>query len=206
MHPATDISTARSYTVIATAYRGGVSEGIDEYGGSEVNDVCHLMHYFPSLQFKLGIAFNPSKTYLLGASRGGMEMFLALGRSPQLQDKIAKAASLSGLLDMHEGLSYREDMKKIFVKDFGLVPEENEAEWINLRNPIQAVPKIRSDLPFLILQGTNDIRVSLENGYHMVKTLQENGNLVTYLEVPEGEHCLINRPERMDLIADWFES
>lgn len=40
----------------------------------------------------------------------------------------------------------------------------------------------------------------------MSAKLQENGNPVDYIEIPEGDHCLGNRPDRMELIADWFES
>ena len=107
---------------------------------------------------------------------------------------------------MHEFILYREVAKQMFVRDFGLVPMENEEEWIKQRNPIEIIPSIRNDLPILILQGTNDIRVSLNEGYNMVKKLEENGNPVTYIEIPEGEHCLSNEPNRMELIADWFES
>ncbi len=39
----------------------------------------------------------------------------------------------------------------------------------------------------------------------MVQTLKENVNKVDYLEIPNGEHCLSNRTDRMDLIADWLE-
>lgn len=203
-HPASDISCAKHYTVIATIYRGGVSEGVDEYGGEEVNDVGNLMRYFPTLQQKLGISFHPSNTFMLGGSRGGMEMFLALGRDPELQSQIKKAASLSGLLDMNENIRSRDDMKQMYVDDFGL-SLENQEEWIAKRNPIESVSRIRSDLPFLIIQGSEDIRVGLVEGYNMVKKLEENGNPVTYLEVPGGDHCLNNQPKRVDLIVDWFE-
>jgi len=134
-----------------------------------------------------------------------MEMFLALGRSPFLQQQVTKAASLSGLLDIEECMLYREDMRKMFIRDFGLIPGENEENWIHLRNPINAVPNLRMDLPFLIIQGTNDLRVSLNEGYHMVTKLQENGNSIDYIEIPEGDHCLSNQSNRMELIADWFE-
>lgn len=135
MHPATDFTCWKNYTILATAYRGGVSEGEDEFGGNEVNDVVNLVDYFPVLQEKLQIAFAPEKTFILGGSRGGMEMFLALGRSPYLQTKVTKAVSLSGLVDMRECMAYREDMKEMFIADFGLDPENNEVEWIARRNP-----------------------------------------------------------------------
>lgn len=205
-HPAIDLTCMRNYTVITTTYRGGVSEGIDEFGVCEVDDVAHLMQYFPTLQEKLGISFKPSDTFMLGASRGGMEMFLALAKTPELQKKIKKAASLSGLMDMNVFIQERKDMKEMFMRDFGFIPNENGKEWIKRRNPLNAVSNIRSDLPFFILQGTDDIQVSLAEGYHMVKKLEENGNPVTYLEVPGGDHCLRNQSNRSDIIADWFES
>lgn len=204
-HPATDFTCIRGYTVIATAYRGGVSEGEDQFGGDEVNDVQNLMDYIPVLEQKLGLQFSPSKIFMLGQSRGGMEMFLALGRSPTLQGQITKAASLSGLLDMNECMRDRGDMRQMFINCFGLIPGVNEEEWVKLRDPINTVANIRKDLPFLIIQGANDIRVGLNEAQNMINQLKENGSNVEYLEVPNGDHCLSNLPNRMDLIADWFE-
>jgi dipeptidyl aminopeptidase/acylaminoacyl peptidase len=206
MNPATLYSCMRDYTVIATAYRGGVSEGTDEFGGSDVNDVEHLMDYLPVLESRLNLHFSPKNVFMLGGSRGGMEMFLALGRSRTLQHRIDKAASLSGVLDMRYHIVDREDMRQMFINDFGLVPGVNEEEWINLRNPILTAAKMRKNLPLLILQGTDDLRVSLQEGYHMIEKLKANGNPVTYIEVPGGNHCLKNQLNTIDLIADWFES
>lgn len=206
MHPATNFTCIRNYTVIATAYRGGVSEGTDEFGGNEVNDVHNLMEYFPFLQEKLEVQFAPKKTFILGGSRGGMEMFLSMRRSPSLQYQVTKAASLSGLLDIRECMAYREDMRRMFIRDFGLIPEKNEDEWIHHRDPLANVSNLRKDLPILILQGTHDLRVNLNEGKHMAKKLEANGNPVTYVEIFGGDHCLSNQPNRIDIIADWFES
>lgn len=205
MHPATDYTCAHSYTVLATTYRGGVSAGTDEFGGAEVNDIHNLMEYFPAIQEKIGVYFSPKKTFMLGGSRGGMEMFLALSRSIPLQYKITKAVSLSGLLDLEECMAYREDMRTMFIRDFGLDPEKNENDWIAYRNPIANAPNLRKDLPILILQGTEDLRVSLNEGYHMVNVLANNGNPVTYLEIQGGDHCLVNQPDRMNIIMNWLD-
>lgn len=207
MHPATDFTCNKNYTVIATAYRGGVSEGIDEYGGNEVNDIHNLIEYFPILQEKLKTYFTPQKTFILGASRGGMEMFLALNRFTSLQHQITKAASLSGLLDLRECMICRyNNMRKMFIDHFGLIPGKNEDEWIIYRNPLTNISNIRKDLLILILQGTNDLRIDLKEGHNMVKTLKANRNDVSYLEISGGTHCLANQPNRMDIITNWFEN
>lgn len=205
MHPATDFTCAHNYTVLATTYRGGVSEGIDEFGEAEVNDIHNLIEYFPELQEKIGVCFSPKKTFILGGSRGGMEMFLALSRSVPLQYKVTKAVSLSGLLDLRECMAYREDMRKMFIRDFGLNAEKHEDAWIAYRNPITNVSNLRKDLPILILQGTEDLRVSLNEGHHMVNALENNGNPVTYLEIQGGDHCLANQPDRMSIIMNWLD-
>ena len=206
MHPATDFSCEQDYTVISTTYRGGVSEGIDEYGGAEVSDISNLIEYFPILQKKIGLHFSPEKTFILGRSRGGMEMFLALSRSAALQKQVTKAVSVSGLLDLQECMTDHKDMRRMFINDFGLDPGQNEKMWVAHRNPITHVSKLRKDLPILILQGTEDLSVSLSEGYHMVRALENNGNTVTYLEVPGADHCLDNQPDRMKIIANWLES
>jgi len=206
MHPATDFTCTRDYTVIATAYRGGVSEGIDEFGGDEVSDVPNLLSFFPTLGEKLGVDFQPKNTYLLGGSRGGMEMFLALARFPKLQQQITKAASLSGLLDLEECMLYREGMKNMFVREFGLILDKNKEEWVHRRNPIDTAAHLRKDLPFLIVQGSDDLRVHVNEGRNMVRALQSQGNQIDYWEIEGADHCLSNQSNRMERIAEWFEA
>lgn len=206
MNPASIFTTSHDYTVLSTTYRDGVSEGSDEFGGNDVNDVENLVKFLPQLEQKLSIFLNPKKTYMLGGSRGGMEMFLALARSSDLQAKVDKAVSLTGLMDLNECMRNRPDMRNMFISDFDLVPGVNEEEWVAYRNPINAVNSLRKDLPFLIIQGTDDNRISLSEGYHMVEALQQNGHQVTYIEVPGGKHGLSGRPDRMEMILNWFES
>ena len=205
LHPGSDLLNMGQYTVIATMYRGGVSEGIDEYGGSDVNDVKNLVEYIPELERQLGLNCHQNKTFLIGGSRGAMQMFLALSRFPELQTRFSKIVSYCGLLDIRETILRRSEMEEMFTEDFGLEKGVNEEEWINKRNPILAADKINTDLPILIMQGTADDRVSLEEGYHMIEKLQSMGNQhVTYLEIEKGEHGLKNAG-RVKLILDWLE-
>lgn len=205
LNPANDLLCADQYTVIATTYRDGVSEGHDEFGGDDVNDVKNLIDFIPQLEERLNIPFQNDTMFMLGGSRGGMQMFLALARFPELQSRFKKVVSLSGLLDMRVNIAERPDMKKMFIEDFGLIEGVNEEEWINLRDPLLAADKINKNLPILIIQGTIDNRVSLDEGYHMVSKLQENGNQVTYWEIEGADHCLGNMDDRIQRIVKWFE-
>lgn len=203
--PGSDIAVARNYTVISTVYRGGISEGTDEFGGAEVNDVENLLNYIPILEEKIGEKIKNEKLFILGSSRGGMEMFLALARSPELQQKATKIISLSGLSDLRMTLINRPDMKEMFIHDFGLIPGENDEEWLDQRDPMVAVDKIRKDLPILMVAGTDDIRVELPETYNLVQKLTEEGHNVEYIEVPGGDHCLGNQNDRLKLLLDWLE-
>lgn len=202
-HPASDLSCCHPFNTLATLYRGGICEGKDEYGGRDVHDVFHLFQFIPFLEKKLNISLG-KHTYMLGTSRGAMQLFLSLARFPQLQESVTKAVSLSGLLDMELTLKDRPDLKQMFCEDYGLIEGSNEKEWLETRDPIQAVKSIRKDLPFLIIQGTADKRTSLEEGYHMLQKLQKRGHPVTYWEIQGGNHCLNNQKDRMAMIMDWL--
>jgi hypothetical protein len=89
-HPANDFGSFKDYTVLSTAYRGGVSEGEDEFGGAEVNDVENLLAYLPTLERKMNLSLEPSRVFLVWASRGGIEMFIAQTKSPYLKRQVFK--------------------------------------------------------------------------------------------------------------------
>lgn len=192
--------------MIAPLYRGGLSEGQDEFGGADVNDINNLINFIPKLEEKLNVSFQPSDVFMIGASRGALEMFLSLARFPDLQNKVDKIVSLSGILDLRELMQSRPDMTDMFKTEFGLIPGVNEEEWINYRDPLLTAPQIRKDLPILILEGTDDIRTNPEEGRHMLQKLEDSGHQnVTYWELQGGQHALSNMSDRMDLIAGWLE-
>lgn len=194
-------SFLKDFTVIATSLRGGINEGEDEYGGEDVNDIRNLIDFIPELESRMGISFSNSERYIFGASRGGLQMMLALTRFPYLQSYFNKAVSLSGPLDLEEHIKVRPDMVRMFQRDFGYMGQQS---WIDYRNPIHHARKIRHNFPLLIIQGTEDNRVSLVEGKNMARALEERGCDVEYLEL-EGDHCLKNRVDTMDIIAGWLE-
>lgn len=196
---------SENYTVLLTTYRGGVSQGTDEYGGDDVNDVKNLVESIPAIAQKIDTPISSDRIYLIGLSRGGMEMFLALERFPEIQSRLAKVVSLSGLLDMRLNIEERSDLKTLYSEEFNYIEGVNSEEWVNRRDPTLAIGSIRKDLPILIIQGTSDIRTKLEHGYHMMGKLTANGNSVKYLEIAGGNHCLRNCPDRDKIIFDWFD-
>lgn len=203
-NPASNILMAENYNVLLALYRGGINGGTDEFGGADVNDVKNLIDYIPQLSELLDIPIQNEGMYMIGSSRGGMQMFLTLARFPDLQYKFRKIVSLSGLLDLHHTIASRADMREMFIHEFGLVGGVNDHVWVNSRNPMHVANALRKDLPVLILQGTEDLHIDLDQGYNMVKRLRSMGNDVTYIEIEGGDHCLTNQDNRTQIITDWL--
>lgn len=192
-------------TVLLGMHRDGVSEGVEEYGGSDVADVYALSLYLPLLASRLEISLDPEQMFLIGPSRGGMQLFLALAKFPELQCFFKKFVCVSALLNTEisalKNPGWAEKMAEQFQYD-------GSKEWLNRRNPILALPKIvNKHLPFLIIQGTADPRICLEEGYSMLQSMKEQGFAnVSYWEVFGGNHTLKNHLEYISLIRYWLIS
>ena len=207
MNPGTIFATYKNYTVISSTLRGGISEGSDEFGGEDVDDMKNLIHYLPQLAQELGIKLKPSCVFMLGPSRGGLEMFLTLAHFPDLQKRVNKVVALSAILDLHQLIVDRPtDMKGMLEHHFGLQEGLRGKAWIAKRNPLNTVRSLSPSLPILIIQGTADQRVSLAEGHHMVDALKQSGHDVSYWEIQHGNHVLMNTPYIMNDIAHWLES
>jgi dipeptidyl aminopeptidase/acylaminoacyl peptidase len=134
-------------------------------------------------------------------------MFLTLARFPELQNRVNKVVSVSGILDLQKLIADRpDDMKKMFQNSFGLQNGAKGEAWIAKRDPLNTVPYLKKSLPILIVQGTADNRIGLAEGISMKNKLQKSGHLVDYWEIPKGDHALINTPHIMNSIAQWLES
>lgn len=207
MNPGVIYATYKDYTVISSALRGGVSEGTDEFGGGDVEDMNNLIAFIPRIAKELQVELKPSCVFMMGPSRGGLEMFLTLARFPELQKKVNKVVALSAILDLNQLIQDRPlDMKTMLEKQFGLQEGVKGNAWIAKRDPINTIFNINPSLPILIVQGTADTRVSLAEGHHMFDALKNTGHDVKYWEVKNGNHTLLNNPFMMNDIAKWLES
>jgi dipeptidyl aminopeptidase/acylaminoacyl peptidase len=194
-----------SFTVITTTYRDGVSEGIDEFGGIDVNDVYNLYKFLPKIEQQFNITFNYKQINMVGLSRGAMQLFQSLYRYPKLSDNINKIVSISGLLNIERAIKERNDFKKMLMDNFGLTDKNHDA-WVKQRSTINTVHKLKRSLPILIMQGTNDIRVSLEEGYDLIEKLKSLNLNVEYMEFAEGNHCLTNIPIALEKVLNWLSN
>jgi dienelactone hydrolase len=170
----------RGFVVLASQYRGnGGSEGRDEFGGDDVNDVLNFIPLAESLPFT-----SSDKIVMLGVSRGGMMTYIALSKS----NKIRAAVIYSGVADCIQTYNESEEsMKQVFIDCIGGDPVQKEAAYKS-RSANYWPEKINA--PVLILHGDADRQVSVQQAQELaakLKALGKNHELVIY---PDGDHSL----------------
>jgi len=139
------------YVVIASQYRGnGGSEGEEEFGGADVNDINILTEVLKEIEFA-----DTNKIGMYGWSRGGMMTYIALTKT----DKI-KAAVVGGAISNSFSLiKDRPKMEKGVLSE--LIPKyaENKEVELEKRSAIKWVDKFPKNVPILLLHGNSDWRV-----------------------------------------------
>lgn len=183
----------RGYVVIATNYRGGPgSEGRDEFGGADVNDVMALAPLIRDLP-----GADPDRVFLYGESRGGLMVYRALAEGFP-----ARAVAVnSGAADLSGG--DRPDMEAVYRE---LMPDY-EAEAANrfCRRSAVCWPE-RIGKPVLILAATGDWRVSAAEQVRLADQLKARGLRVDRHVVEGGSHIWLDQDQTFidDLITTWF--
>ena len=94
--------TAWGYVLFASNYRGSPgSEGQDEFGGRDVDDVHNAIRVFDNLAFA-----DPDRIGMWGHSRGGMMTYIALTKT----DRIRAAVIGAGVADLERMIALRPEM------------------------------------------------------------------------------------------------
>lgn len=189
------LSARGHYVVLATDYRGTPgSEGKDEFGGADVNDLLNLI----PVAMKLPIA-DTHKLLMLGFSRGAIDTYVAIRRGTPLQ----AAAVVSGPADLAQ--TYRETgffTRHSINRVIGGSPDEKPAAYRD-RSAL-AWPE-QLNVPLLILHGAKDDRIAVTEAEALDRKLSELGKPHRLLVFAEGKHMLHNVGEARDqAIIAWF--
>ncbi|WP_330442814.1 alpha/beta hydrolase family protein [Flavobacterium sp. C4GT6] len=184
------------YVVIASQYRGnGGSEGAEEFGGSDVDDVVNLIDVLAEIK-----EADTARIGLYGWSRGGMMTLRALTETNKI-----KAAVVGGALsDMRAGLE-RPEMEKVYSELIPNYVDNKEAE-LTKRSAIEWVDKLPTTVPLLILHGNADWRVKCEQSLKLAIEF-EKYRIPYRLVVFEGSDHGINenKNEVNKMVLSWFD-
>ena len=153
-----------------------LSEGKDEFGGKDVNDIINL---YPIIQqYKY---CDVDKIALYGWSRGGLMVVLVASKVDWVKTIILGGAVYSMTRNMRD----RPEMEDMFINDFCLTKND-----IKERSPKYIMYMIPKYISFLILHGSADTAVSVYHAYSFGKKCQEFNLLYKLIIFPNGNHGL----------------
>jgi dipeptidyl aminopeptidase/acylaminoacyl peptidase len=188
---------SEGYVVVASNYRGdGISEGKDEFGGKDVNDVINLIEILPEIE-----GADTSKIGMYGWSRGGMMTYISLTKT----DKVKAAIVGGGVSDHFETIKDRPGMESVMQE---LIPdyEKNKTVELEKRSAVHFADQFSKEVPILIVHGNADWRVKASQAYKMAMKLDEL-RIPYRLKVYEGgDHGL--KEFKADLnreVIEWFD-
>ena len=182
------------YCVFASQYRGNAgSEGHDEVGGSDVNDILNLIPLADEIPQANGNLWG-----IEGWSRGGMMTFLTLQRNHNF-----KCAVLVGAISNVEEYANKNTKLKSYYEN--LIGKEKLEQELGKRSAINFVNELPK-IPYLLIHGAADDTVSPMQSIELVKKFNEY-DIPHKLVLPEnGDHFLRkNRKEVDELRKDWYE-
>lgn len=186
------------YIVIASQYRGGGgSEGQEEFGGKDVNDVIQLIDVLAEVE-----GADTSKIGMYGWSRGGMMTYIALTQT----DRIKAAAVGGAVSDNFATIEDRPDMETYVLAE--LIPnyDTKKEEELTKRSAIKWADKFPKDVPVLLLHGNSDWRVKCNQSLKMAMAL-DKVRVPYRLVIFEGaDHGISEHKEEVNKqILDWFD-
>ena len=190
---------AQGYIVLASNYRGSrFSEGEDEFGGKDVNDVLALIDIAKQLP-----AADSSKIALYGVSRGGMMTWQAL-RQLKASNDIKTAIVVAGPTDLHFVINRRAGMKALLYR---MIPdiENNQETALNARSAVKWVDELNTKVPLLLIHGDADVRVDVSHTNMAAEALIKNQHPHKVVIYENGDHGLTFYQKEMKAeISSWL--
>lgn len=186
----------QGYVVIGSQLRGtSVSEGFDEFGGKDVNDVLSLFDIIDQLP-----NVDKNRIGVLGWSRGVMTNFLMLKKTNRIKTNI----SIAGQADLLEM-----DRPEMFGIYRNRIPNyaKDSVEVLKTRSSLLAIDSIQNKkISHFIIQGNKDVRVNIRNAFQFYNKLNSE-KYTTRLFVYENEgHDLENVTDNLiENIKNWLK-
>jgi dipeptidyl aminopeptidase/acylaminoacyl peptidase len=185
------------YVVIASQYRGNAGgEGIEEFGGADVNDVLIL----PTVLNELN-SVDTSRIGMYGWSRGGMMTYIALSQT----DKIKAAAVGGAVSDCFKSLEDRPQFESGVYAE--LVPDyyKNREAELTKRSAVKWADRFKKDVPILMLHGNADWRVKPEQSLSLAMEFEKERIPYRLIIFEGGDHALSeHKPEVNAQVLSWF--
>lgn len=179
---------------------GGLGDGVDEFGGQDIDDYVHAETLRLDFPFQ-----NPNKTCYIGSSRGALELGLTLAKTDAVPTSVILKSSMFDLDNWNTVQNGR-----LAIPDFE-APFETVFSNLSLndRNSlhIRTVNRFTDLLPvagvkYLVLHGDQDTTTPLAEARKFVRRMRLFGADVQFEIIPGGHHGLNNSTQVEQLVAD----
>lgn len=186
------------YVIAASQYRGnGGSEGAEEYGGSDINDVLNLIPVLESTP-----KADTARLGMFGWSRGAMTSFLTLRRTNRIKAVVVGGPSTNLIRSIVDRPGLDEWWSK-FIPNY----EVSKKAILEKRSAIYWAHKLPKTTPILILQGENDQALLTDYTLDFAKELSKHKVPYRLLKFESGSHSLKEyREEVYEELFKWFNT
>ncbi len=186
------------YVVIASQYRGnGGSEGQEEFGGKDVNDVVILTKVLKEIE-----AADSEKIGIYGWSRGGMMTYIALTKT----DKIKAAVVGGAVSDSYATIQDRPEMETMVLAE--LIPNyhENKNTELDKRSAIKWADQFSKEVPILMLHGNADWRVKPQQSLQLALEFEKYRIPYRLIMFEGADHGITEfKAEVNEHVINWFD-
>jgi dipeptidyl aminopeptidase/acylaminoacyl peptidase len=182
------------YVVFASQYRGNSrSEGKDEIGGSDVNDILNIIPLADEFEF------TDNKIWgIEGWSRGGMMTYLTLLKNPNF-----RCAVLVGAISDLNSYALENEKRASFYKK--LIGEKDFEKKLEERTIINFADKL-PNIPYLIMHGKSDETIPVEQSIKIAEKFKELKYDYRLKLFEDGDHYLKKHRKEVDTLRrEWFK-
>jgi tetratricopeptide (TPR) repeat protein len=187
--------TTEGFVVLASQYRGtDGSEGRDEVGGADTNDVMNLIPLARSLGY-----VDMDKLFMWGCSRGALMTLQAIRRGAPVR-AAAVVGAPADYVSFADDPGFSEFARRTFP-DY----EKRKDEHLKSRSAILWADQL--NVPLLIIQGGGDVAVRPREAMALAQKMDDAGKLYELVIYAKDNHpVLFNAEDRLRRTIDWFKN
>ena len=184
------------YVVAASQYRGsGGSEGLEEWGGNDIEDAKALLQLLISLPY-----VDKERIGLIGGSRGGMMALMMLRSMNNFKAAVTIGAP-----------TYFHDIPKDSYIYKTFAHYQDSAEKIKQeelkRSAVTFADELCKSTPLLVLHGTGDKRVDPMHSFTLCIALQKANHPYKLIMYENADHILAGRRDESNQeIYSWMNT
>jgi dipeptidyl aminopeptidase/acylaminoacyl peptidase len=190
----------RGYACLQVNFRGSsgygkqhINAGDREWGGKMHDDLIDAVNW----AIDKGIA-DPDRIAIYGGSYGGYAALVGATFTPDVFACAVAAMGPSNLITFIQSIPpYWKPLLDLMYKRVG--NPETEAEFLKSRSPLFKVDQI--EIPMLIAQGANDVRVKQAESEQIVAAMRDKGIDHEYMLFEDEGHGFVKAENRLKFYA-----